>query len=405
MDMFQVELPGFVGRVLDRLRERGHSAYIVGGSLRDLMLGGTPHDWDVTTSARPEETLAAFSDLTTIPTGLKHGTVTVLIDHMPIEVTTYRVDGTYSDARRPDSVTFTDRISEDLARRDFTVNAMAYSPEGGLVDLYGGQDDLRAGILRAVGEPHRRFTEDALRILRGFRFSAQLDFAIEPQTLAAMSDTREGLKKISAERILSEISRLLVSPAAARGWGALCEAGVLPLILPRVAERQTRLPFDTLRGLDKLPRELATRLAWLFLGMSQEEIRRDLTALKPSTQLKEDVLLLTSCVMPPDEVTAPTARRLIRRYGDRTDAVLSLWDCAGYDVGAWCRMTDTVRADGFCRSIADLAVNGNDLVCEAGIPRGRVLGDVLKYLLEHVTDYPEDNVKEILLSLVRGEFR
>ena len=195
-----LSIPPYVTTVLTQLKKNGHTAYIVGGSLRDLLLGKEPHDWDVTTSARPEQTLAAFEGFPTIPTGLKHGTVTVLIDHIPIEITTYRVDGTYTDARRPDSVTFTDRLSEDLARRDFTVNAIAYSPEGGLVDLYSGQADLQAGILRAVGEPTRRFTEDALRILRGFRFSAQLDFAIEPQTLAAMHECREGLRKISAER-------------------------------------------------------------------------------------------------------------------------------------------------------------------------------------------------------------
>ena len=398
MTPFSIDLPPYVQTVLDRLYGSGHTAYIVGGSLRDLMLGGTPHDWDVTTSARPEQTLAAFSDFTTIPTGLQHGTVTVLIDHIPIEVTTYRIDGTYTDARRPDSVTFTDRLSEDLARRDFTVNAMAYSPEGGLVDLYGGREDLAAGILRAVGEPHKRFTEDALRILRGFRFSAQLDFAIEPQTLVAMHDTREGLRKISAERILSEISRLLTAPAAPRGWDALCGAEILPLILPRTAEMQTRPLSETVRGLDILPCDLAVRLSWLFFGMAQEDIRADLNALKPPTRLKEDVLLLTSSTTPPAEITPAGARRLIRRYGEMTDGVLSLWKCAGWDVCELRGFADQVRAAGFCRTIADLAVSGNDLIA-VGVPRGRELGETLKGLLEYVTDHPEDNRRDILLEL------
>lgn len=397
MSFFHIDLPPYVATVLDRLYACGHTAYVVGGSLRDLMLGIPPHDWDVTTSARPEQTLAAFSDFSTIPTGLQHGTVTVLIDHIPIEVTTYRIDGTYTDARRPDSVTFTDRLSEDLARRDFTVNAMAYSPEGGLVDLYGGREDLAAGILRAVGEPQKRFTEDALRILRGFRFSAQLDFAIEPQTLAAMRDTREGLTKISAERILSEISRLLTAPAAVRGWEALCGADILPLILPRTAERQTRPLSETVRGLAALPRDLATRLAWLFFGMAQEDIRADLNALKPSTRLKEDVLLLTSSAAPPAEITPAGARRLIRRCGELTDGALSLWECAGYDVLELRAFADMVRAEGFCRTIADLAVSGNDLIA-LGI-RGRALGETLKGLLEYVTDHPEDNRRDILLEL------
>ena len=401
MAEFRIDIPDFVGTVLTRLRECGHSAYIVGGSLRDLMLGGVPHDWDVTTSARPEQTLAAFSDFTTIPTGLQHGTVTVLIDHVPIEITTYRIDGTYTDARRPDSVTFTDRLSEDLARRDFTVNAMAYSPEGGLVDLYGGREDLAAGILRAVGEPQRRFTEDALRILRGFRFSAQLDFAIEPQTLAAMRDTREGLRKISAERILAELSRLLTSPAAPRAWEALVGADILPLILPRTARLQARTLSNTLRGLAVLPPDLAVRLAWLFLGLSEEDIRADLNALKPSTRLKEDTLLLTASVAPPGEITPAGARRLIRRYGELTDGAMSLWECGGQDVSELRTFVDTVRAEGFCRTVADLAISGNDLIA-IGI-RGRALGEVLKGLLEYVTDHPEDNRREILLDLVRCE--
>ena len=397
MAEFRIEIPAFVGTALTRLRERGHSAYIVGGSLRDLLLGGTPHDWDVTTSARPEETLAAFADFTTIPTGLKHGTVTVLIDHIPIEITTYRVDGTYTDSRRPDSVTFTDRLSEDLARRDFTVNAMAYSPDGGLVDLYGGQEDLRAGILRAVGEPQKRFTEDALRILRGFRFSAQLNFAIEPLTLAAMRDTREGLRKISAERILSELSRLLTAPAAERGWSALCQAEILPLLLPRAAV--CRAANDGRIREDKLPRDLAVRLARLFWGMSAEDIRADLNALKPPTQLKEDVLLLTSCTEPPADITPPAVRRLIRRYGDRMDDVMSLWECAGHEIASLRTAAGLVRTEGFCRGISDLAVSGNDLIA-IGI-RGRALGEALKFLLEHVTDHPQDNHRDRLLAIVQ----
>lgn len=399
MSQFHIEIPPFVQTVLNRLRERGHSAYIVGGSLRDLLLGTAPHDWDVTTSARPEQTLEAFADFPTIPTGLQHGTVTVLSDRIPIEITTYRVDGTYTDSRRPDSVTFTDRLSEDLARRDFTVNALAYSPEGGLVDLFDGREDLRNRILRAVGDPQKRFTEDALRILRGFRFSAQLDFAIEPQTLAAMRDTRAGLQRISAERILAELSRLLTSPAAPRAWDALCGADILPLILPRMAEKQTRPLSAAAVGLDRLPRELAPRLAWLFFGMTQEDICADLTALKPSTRLREEVLLLTGSPAPPAEMTPASARRLIRRFGEGADAALSLWECAGYDIGELRGLADMVRTEGFCRSIADLAVNGNDLL-RVGIPRGKELGETLKGLLEYVTDHPEDNRREVLLEIV-----
>lgn len=400
MSMFQVGLPSYVQTVLNRLQSQGHSAYVVGGSLRDLLLGGTPHDWDVTTSARPEETMAAFADVTTIPTGLKHGTVTVLIEHVPIEITTYRIDGSYTDSRRPDSVTFTDRLAEDLARRDFTVNAMAYAPCDGLIDLYGGQEDLKAGILRAVGEPVKRFTEDALRILRGFRFSAQLNFAIEPETLAAMSETREGLRRISAERIFAELSRLLISPAAPRGWLALCESGALPIILPHIAARKNEFT-NMAEGLSQLPPDLSVRMAWLFWGMPLEEIRADLNALKPPTRLKEDVLLLIEFSRPPVDITPPAVRRTVRHYGDLTDGVLSLWACAGYDVTLLQQTADAVRTEGFCRTIAELAVSGNDLVAEAGVPRDKRLGETLRTLLEHVTDHPEENRRERLIELAR----
>lgn len=395
-------IPSHVQTALTQLKQHDHTAYIVGGSLRDLMLGKQPHDWDITTSARPAQTLAAFADFPTIPTGLQHGTVTVLIDRIPIEITTYRVDGTYTDARRPDSVTFTDLLDEDLARRDFTVNAMAYDPmQDRLVDLYGGRDDLQAGILRAVGEPQRRFAEDALRILRGFRFAAQLDFAIEPRTLAAMHDCAAGLDKISAERILAELSRLLTAPAAAMGLIGMVNTAVLRRVLPRAAAAQVYTAQDIETAMDALPRELSVRLAWLFWGMPREDIRADLNALKPPTKLREDVLRLTECPDPPQDTSDAAARRLVRRYGELTDAILSLWAVAGNDITALQAAADRVRAEGFCRTVADLPVSGNDLAAEAGIPRGRALGETLHALLEHVTDHPEDTTRERLLEIAR----
>ena len=178
-----IKIPEYAESVLERLEQNGEEAYIVGGSLRDSLLGKAASDYDVATSALPERTLEIFSDYRVIATGLKHGTVTVMSDGKPIEVTTFRVDGGYSDSRHPDSVSFTRSIEEDVSRRDFTVNAMAYSQRRGLVDLFGGRDDLAKGIIRAVGDPERRFDEDALRIMRAFRFSAQLDFEIEEKSL------------------------------------------------------------------------------------------------------------------------------------------------------------------------------------------------------------------------------
>ena len=226
----KIIIPEHVRGIMDRIEDAGHEAFAVGGSLRDALLGIPPHDWDVTTSALPDTVASLFPDKHVIPTGLQHGTVTVVADGDPIEITTYRVDGEYTDSRRPDAVRFTTSIEDDLSRRDFTVNAMAYSDVRGLVDLFGGRADLEGKIIRAVGDPEKRFTEDALRIMRAFRFSAQLDFEIEKDTLEAALKLRKRLKNIAKERIGSEFMRLLSSSAASRSLTLMGE--VLGEIIP-----------------------------------------------------------------------------------------------------------------------------------------------------------------------------
>ena len=213
-----LKIPAYVRETLTALETAGHQAYCVGGCVRDTLLGRVPGDWDVTTAARPEQVLALF-DGCAIPTGLKHGTVTVRAEGMGIEVTTFRADGTYTDHRRPDAVTFSRRLEDDLSRRDLTVNAMAMDRRGQITDLFGGREDLKAGVLRCVGDPERRFREDALRILRTLRFAAVLGFAIEPRTAAALHETAPLLKYIAPERILSEMDR------------ALCGGHILPVLL------------------------------------------------------------------------------------------------------------------------------------------------------------------------------
>ena len=210
-----MEIPGYVQAVLEALEAAGHEAWCVGGCVRDALLGREPGDWDVTTSARPEETLAVFPTQGE-PTGLKHGTVTVKTPGGPVEVTTYRIDGTYRDHRRPDSVIFTASLEADLSRRDFTVNAMAANLRGAFRDPFGGREDLRQGILRCVGDPDRRFQEDALRILRGLRFSASLGFSLEPGTAAALRRNRKLLGEVAPERIQVEFFKLLPGKAAAQ---------------------------------------------------------------------------------------------------------------------------------------------------------------------------------------------
>ncbi|MGN0650303.1 MAG: CCA tRNA nucleotidyltransferase [Oscillospiraceae bacterium] len=210
----RIEIPEKIEKVLRRLNEAGYEAYIVGGCVRDALMGRAPHDYDITTSALPEQTIEVFRDYTVIPTGLKHGTVTVLCEREPLEITTFRIDGEYSDSRRPDSVSFTRSVTEDLARRDFTMNAIAYSPEIGIVDAFGGEADIRGGIIRCVGDPDKRFGEDALRIMRALRFAVALGFEIEPCTAEALKRNCALLDNIAAERIYSELTGMLAAPKA-----------------------------------------------------------------------------------------------------------------------------------------------------------------------------------------------
>ena len=386
-----IEIPAHVAEIIDRLEAAGHSAYAVGGSLRDAILGIPPHDWDITTSSLPEETASLFPDKHVIPTGIKHGTVTVVNNGDPIEVTTYRVDGEYTDSRRPDSVSFTTSIEDDLSRRDFTVNAMAYSEKRGLVDLFGGREDLRRGIIRAVGDPEKRFTEDALRIMRAFRFSAQLDFEIEENTLRAALKLGGRLKNIAAERISSELLRLLGSVAAGR---ALASMGtILREILP------VSLPTDRLCLVDSLKRDGIARLALLLHGRTAEEISSVASSLKLSGEQKKRLSLL-ALAEPPEDSSGPSLRRFLRALGDdapKAAAMLALLGSAPHSLEADL-LTEAALSP--CVSVGGLAVGGRDLIAE-GIASGPSVGHILSLLLEAVIDDPSLNEKQLLIDAAR----
>ena len=230
----KISIPAAASRLLGALRRAGFEAYVVGGCVRDSLLGRTPGDWDICTSARPEQVRTVFSAYRQILTGEKHGTVAVIVGGTPYEITTYRVDGQYHDSRHPDAVQFVPQVQPDLARRDFTINAMAYAPGEGLIDLYGGRSDLHACLMRCVGNPEERFAEDALRILRAVRLAAQLDFALEKATERAALDMRQSIQNISAERIYTELDKLLAAPAAGKvlsRYGRIL-AGAVPEIEP-----------------------------------------------------------------------------------------------------------------------------------------------------------------------------
>ena len=240
----KIQLPSPVEQAIGRLNAAGYEAYAVGGCVRDSLMNRTPNDWDITTSATPEQTRAVFDGVSVIETGIRHGTVTVLLDGQPLDITTYRIDGSYSDSRHPDEVRFTASLKEDLARRDFTVNALAYHPNAGIVDCFGGVEDLTQNIIRCVGEPDKRFTEDALRVMRGVRFASQLSFSLEPATEISLRKHAPLLQKVAAERLRVELMKLLCGPQVLK---ILLDfphvlGQLIPELLPMVAFDQ-RTPY------------------------------------------------------------------------------------------------------------------------------------------------------------------
>ena len=290
--MTTIKLDPGAALLLDALHGAGHAAYAVGGCVRDSLLGLDPHDWDLCTSARPEQVMALFGEEKCIPTGLQHGTVTVKQGGRLYETTTFRTEGAYSDGRHPDAVCFVPDVQEDLARRDFTINAMAYSAEEGLIDPFGGRDDLAAHLVRAVGEPERRFEEDALRILRLYRFAARFGFAIDPATGAAARALGPHLDCVSAERIQEELLKLLAAPRP----GSYLEPAVLAVILPELEpEKQPERFAELCRTIDRIEptaENVPTRLAALLCPLGEAGARKALRKLKCSNALTDEVTAL-----------------------------------------------------------------------------------------------------------------
>lgn len=399
----KMQYPSAVREILNGLHEAGYEAYIVGGSLRDTMLGREPHDWDVTTSALPEQTLSVFRHRRTILTGMKHGTVTVLAEEngspLPVEVTTYRIDGDYLDARHPSTVTFTPNIADDLSRRDFTVCAMAWSPYGagdGLVDLFGGCADLDARLIRCVGEPVERFREDALRILRAYRFAAQLCFDIDPATRDGARLCAPLLSRISVERIAAELSRTVTSPNASEALTMMIEDGVLERICTDID--QSGIP-----RLASLPPELPLRLAALFRRTSGSRVNAVLTGLRfPGATVRRVCAALALWDVPLEKDAPLGVRRLLRAGGQTavTDS-LTLRAAFGEDVEEYRLALEHTLTRGDCTDLAHLALNGGDLAA-IGVPRGPDIGRILGRLLDAVIEDPALNEKEKLLDLARS---
>ena len=380
-------MPPQVERILERLNEKGFEAYAVGGCVRDSLLGRQPEDWDITTSARPEQVKALFRR--TIDTGILHGTVTVMMDGAGYEVTTYRIDGEYADGRHPKQVVFTPDLLEDLKRRDFTINAMAYSHKTGIVDAFGGAGDLKGRLIRCVGNPLERFEEDALRLLRAIRFSAQLGFSIEEETCDAIIRIAPNLLKVSRERIQAELTKLLQSGCPEK-IKTVYEMGISPYISQAFSE----VPWQSFQIPDRLSSEKYVRWgAFLRLAGSDKAVQV-LKDLKMDNDTISRVKVLA--VWAGREVQAE--EKEIRRSMSRM--LPEVWDTLvelnGYGEKVR-RLTEEIRERGDCLDLKHLAVNGQDLIA-AGLRPGKEMGKALEELLEWVLEDPKRNHKDILLE-------
>ena len=388
--------------LLDTLHRAGYAAYVVGGCVRDSLLGLTPHDWDLCTSALPQQGMELFGEEKCIPTGLQHGTVTVKQGGGLYEITTFRTEGAYTDGRHPDEVHFVPDVREDLARRDFTINAMAYNEKEGLVDPFGGQADLQSGILRAVGVPHQRFTEDALRILRLYRFAARFGFSIDPPTAQAAQELCAHLDCVSVERIEEELAKLLSAPAPA----AYLDEKILGVVLPELSPEALAAAKPVVDACPAGERALPVRLAALLLSLGEDGTRRTLRRLRCSNACIEETAVLVREVVSGVPVSLNIyARRLLGKYNLCTVQRLAALGTAlqpehAADFAALSELAERLDADGVCCRVSQLAVNGRDLMA-AGVPAGPGIRKVLEALLDGVIREEYPNERQALLAAVQ----
>ena len=388
--------------LLDTLHRAGYAAYVVGGCVRDSLLGLTPHDWDLCTSALPQQGMELFGEEKCIPTGLQHGTVTVKQGGGLYEITTFRTEGAYTDGRHPDEVHFVPDVREDLARRDFTINAMAYNEKEGLVDPFGGQADLQSGILRAVGVPHQRFTEDALRILRLYRFAARFGFAIDPPTAQAAQELCAHLDCVSVERIEEELAKLLSTPAPA----AYLDEKILGVVLPELSPEALAAAKPVVDACPAGEQALPVRLAALLLSLGEDGIRRTLKRLRCSNACIEETAVLVREVVPGVPVSLNIyTRKLLGKYNLCTVQRLAALGTAlqpehAADFAALSELAEQLDADSVCCRVSQLAVNGRDLMA-AGVPAGPGIRKILEALLDGVIREEYPNERQALLAAVQ----
>ncbi len=440
----KIQIPEKVNRILDVLNSYNYVGYIVGGCVRDSILRREPNDWDICTNCKPEKMIEIFDGFKVIPTGLKHGTVTIVIDNEHFEITTFRIDKDYHDGRRPDKVEFTRDLKEDLKRRDFTINAMAYGRREGLIDHYDGIDDIASKKIRCVGEPNQRFSEDYLRMLRAVRFSTQLSYELDMETFKAIKELSNNIEYISKERIREEVNKILLSEEPSKGIRLLFETGLLEHIMPEMLQcidfdqrnpHHDKDVFNHIMSvLDNTKKDLVLRLAallhdiakpWCFSidedgvghfyshhmkgrDMTEDILRR----LKYDNQTIELVKVLVKEHMSKfNQITPRIVKRLINRVG--ADNIERLFELQRADIKGSNKPHDfssikevkelyvKIINEKQPLSVKDLEINGRDLM-EMGIPQGKEIGRVLERLLERVFDNPEISKKDLLIDEVKG---
>jgi len=376
-----IKLPNHISEAIKMLTSSGYKAYIVGGCVRDAILNKTPNDWDICTSAIPDQTCRVFGNFNLVKSGMKHGTVRVIMNHLPVEITTFRIDGDYKDNRRPESVTFSPSVEEDLKRRDFTINAMAYSEDEGIIDLNGGIKDLDAGIIRCVGNPDVRFKEDALRIMRGLRFAGQLGFNIEENTKKAILTQKDLLKNISAERITDEFIKLVSSD---NYFNILTEyESVFRVFLPSFSVPEKA----------EIKKDLVLRLSYI---LSASDIQKMFGTLKLPKAEKKDVktILINQYYKTPQNKT--DVKHMLNKFGiSVTQNILELKSLLGEDTDKVKNSVSEILNNNECYSIKQLDISGNDIIA-LGF-KGDKVGEILNFLLESVINEKTTNS---ILSLI-----
>ncbi len=387
-----ITIPNAVQALLDLLNENNYLAYLVGGCLRDALLGIELHDYDITTDATPTQMKEIFKNEKWFATGEKHGTLTILKDNLPIEITTFRSEGDYSDHRHPDKVTFVRNLKEDLSRRDFTINALAYNPREGLIDLFNGQKDLEDHLIRCIGKPEERFQEDALRILRGLRFSAQLGFTIEQETKQAMLDLKGLLKYLSIERIREEIFRLLVGKQAQRV--ILEEEEILKVVLPEVNFKQKT-------ELDKLPKEALLRFAYLIEELPKETVRRITYRFKLSNEQRDSLHDITDLFKESLPRNKYELKVWLRGTSEKNVQGVFLLKGLNTSISKVEELYHEIMNNKEIYRLKDLAVDGKDLL-KLGY-EGPQIGEELNKILEAVMREKLNNDKKSIYQFLGKE--